>query len=856
MTRMKSLRWKALTIVFALVTVTSSVLGFVPQMVGQVSAQAQQCPAGFTYLAGANKPQADFPDACYSNVKNSDKAECPSGQTARVPDDPSGSTRITFYCSVPPGTQGAQQTNDLGAGAIKCANEGFKANQEGKCVGPKVNGQCPEGSTEDPANGNQCIGGAQGEGEDDDCPVPKNQEMRWLYCPVFYGLGLLTNTIDSFINEYLSTGNMIYGNASESGYKQAWQTFRNFGIALVIIAGLVMLVSEAFGLEFIDAYTVRKVLPRLLIAVVGISLSWELCKFLITFFDTLGRAAGSIIYTSFNIGDQGISLWALFTANMFAIGGAAAGATAAYLLLGGTGIISLFGTLVLALLVAAFVLIVRQVLIVACVIFAPLAIAAYVLPNTNKLASFWWDLFIKMLMLYPVATGMIALCKVLGKITLQSAGNNDTAIAQLLATVSAIVIFVAGYGLLAAVPRFVGGAFANISGMINDKSRGSFDRLKNFRAGRVEKNKDALSRGERFKNAPESSLRSGINSASEGVATFAGSSNKMGFLRNKQARDVAYSQRRGVMDAQFMKTDQFAGIQHDDDVLRAVASGRNEQDSRANLKRIYGMEDGDIDRAIAGAKNAGGFSAVRQQAATKQLAAIGTGFDDMDQMHQTIAAAAHGNTGSMAGMVGDMRASSKKAGRFDLGGPGQGTHMKLMESVMKNGGEKADPKLVQKAYVEAARSTDNQTLMRGKPTSTANIANALAGELENQQHAAAHAEKPADRQAATQAAAQIAAKINNMQQSTMFGPEMNSTTLMDGKVVNGVRLNGVGEHTTQNAVETVRSQVSQTITVKHEDGSTSQKPNPNYNPDARSFTIDAQTRGMSDRERMMREREE
>ncbi len=311
MTGMKSLRWKALTAVFVLATLLVPAMSFLPLLYESSAVYAQDkptCPDPLaTYDEPSNKctkprptnPRTGGPDACAAPFKARDLLTCEA--------DP----------VVVPGN-----APETGTGSIKC-QENFTPNGEGKCVGQKVNGKCPTGSEEDPANGNQCIANPEDGAEDDDCPVPKNQEFRWLYCPVFTSLGLLTNTIDSFINEYLSTGNMIYGSKNENGYKQAWQTFRNFGIALVIIAGLVMLVSEAFGLEFIDAYTVRKVLPRLLIAVVGISLSWELCKFLVTFFDTLGRAAGSIIYTSFGVGEDGIALWALFTANMFAIGGAA-----------------------------------------------------------------------------------------------------------------------------------------------------------------------------------------------------------------------------------------------------------------------------------------------------------------------------------------------------------------------------------------------------------------------------------------------------------------------------------------------------------------------------------------------------
>lgn len=682
-------------------------------------------------------------------------------------------------------------------------------------VDPKVGDTTQVGNNGTCSNGKPPVKDANtgelscNEAEDDDCPVPKNQEMRWLTCPIFSAMGLLTNTIDSAINEYLTTGNKIYGSSAEDGYKQAWQTFRNFGIALVIIAGLVMLVSEAFGLEFIDAYTVRKVLPRLLVAVVGISLSWELCKFLITFFDTLGRAAGSIIYTSFSIGDEGISIWSLITANILAVGGGVAKVVFTGQLLGGMGLISLIGTLVLALLVAAFVLIVRQVLIIACVIFAPLAIAAYVLPNTNKLSHFWWDLFIKMLMLYPVATGMIALCKALGRISMQSAAADPSAIGQLLGTVSGIIIFVAGYGLLLAVPRFVGGAFANISGMINDKSKGGFDRLKNYRDERKQQRKEAWGRGELYKNAPEKSLRARMNRAGEGAATFAGSSNKMGMLRSKQAREEAMTQRRNVLDAQFMKTDQFGGIQHDDDVLRAMASGRSEEESRANMKRIYGMEGEAADRAIAGAKNAGGFSAVKQQAATKQLAAIGTGYENLEQMAQATAVASRGNVGSINGMIGDMRASSKKAGRFDLGGAGQRQLATLAEDTHKAGGV-APAQAVHAAKLEAGMSTDNSSLVRGKPGSTGEIVSALTTELKTQNRTINDPKSTStQREAARQSAGKIAAKLQNIQQSAMYGPEK-AVEKMDGA--------GMFDDDIRRAVESISHASAQHVPARTEKG--------------------------------------
>lgn len=261
-------------------------------------------------------------------------------------------------------------------------------------------------STEQPVNG------------DDGCPIVRGTDLRWLYCPVYFGISGVIKTIDNFINAYLSVGNEVFED-KDGSYRKAWETFRGFGLGLVIIAGLVMLASEVFGLSIIDAYTVRKVLPRLLVAIIGISLSWELTQFIVGFFDDIGQAMGGIIYSSFGK-TEAVDISVVLANNLILAPGVIGGA---WILLGGLGLLSLLGTLVLGMLVGAAVLVLRQAIIVAAILLAPLAIAAYILPNTSKFANFWWDTFIRMLMLYPIATGIIALCKVLGEISIKSSGQ-------------------------------------------------------------------------------------------------------------------------------------------------------------------------------------------------------------------------------------------------------------------------------------------------------------------------------------------------------------------------------------------------------------------------------------------------
>lgn len=224
-------------------------------------------------------------------------AENPSGNCAGINvSSISRTPSITVTADLPEGvTCDAPLTYDGNA----CSTP---ANPDGTC---SVEGTTLRPGSRDPANGNNGIceraptdpnAPAQG-AEADNCPIEEGQEFRWAMCPLFDIMGGFTNTLDYFIHQYLSTGNDIYS-AQEQNFKNAWETFRNIGIALVVIAGLVMLISEALSIPIVDAYTVRKVLPRLFVAIVGIAISWEFCKLLIEFFDYFGQAVGSAIYLS------------------------------------------------------------------------------------------------------------------------------------------------------------------------------------------------------------------------------------------------------------------------------------------------------------------------------------------------------------------------------------------------------------------------------------------------------------------------------------------------------------------------------------------------------------------------------
>lgn len=230
-----------------------------------------------------------------------------------------------------------------------------------------------------------------------------------------------------------------------------------------------------------DAYTVKKVIPRLVAAAILIQLSWPIFTFLIYLVGQITWGIEGLLYAPFG-GSEALELKNI-VANMSGNTGAA---TATVLLIGGAGIglvsLTLPGVLLmalsglLALLIAFFVLTVRQLVLIILLVTAPIALAAWILPNTEKVWKVWWESFSKLLLMYPMIILLITGGKIAAKLaSTANTGNVGFKVA---------IIFISFFGPYFLIPstfKLAGSAFASISGIANDRSRGVFDRLKNKR---------------------------------------------------------------------------------------------------------------------------------------------------------------------------------------------------------------------------------------------------------------------------------------------------------------------------------------------------------------------------------------
>jgi hypothetical protein len=260
--------------------------------------------------------------------------------------------------------------------------------------------------------------------------------LSWIVCPV---IDILTHSIDgiyAYVIQPLLKTNPLPLDTNQPNYK-VWSSFRIIGDVFLVIALLVIVFGQSIGGGLIDAYSAKKILPRLLAAAVLINISYYIVALAVDVTNIIGGGIQSLLLTPFSVAKEGIrvgdgaagigltatvaAVWAGVT-TVGAAGAAAAGATAvaaetATVVAGGTLLSGLLPAFLLFILLPALLIIVailavvifREGLILLLVLTSPIAFALYCLPNTEQYFRKWWDLLLKTLLVYPIMALLFAL---------------------------------------------------------------------------------------------------------------------------------------------------------------------------------------------------------------------------------------------------------------------------------------------------------------------------------------------------------------------------------------------------------------------------------------------------------------
>ncbi len=330
--------------------------------------------------------------------------------------------------------------------------------------------------------------------------------LAWVFCPLLSAGNALANEMLNLFQDQLSfTVNQDLGNQdSQNRVKLAWSLVKNISSAGLVIIMLIMVFSQAVGSGLFDAYTIKKILPRLAIAAIVMQLSWALFGFVVNLVNDIGNGLAAFMFAPFGGSDNlelgallanaGISVVEAAAINwvaLIAVVGLAAAALPTTLFLVFAAIVALFTALV--------TLVLRKIIIIMCLILAPLALLAWILPGTQRYWKLWADNFTKVLVMFPIIIAIVAS----GRIFAYVVGTQDNN-----KFLSLILVLVGFFGPLFLLPKafkwggsamaYAGNAASSFGGNVKKVSEKPIKEYGQLRQGSIAKqyNPDA-SRGRR-----------------------------------------------------------------------------------------------------------------------------------------------------------------------------------------------------------------------------------------------------------------------------------------------------------------------------------------------------------------------
>ena len=264
--------------------------------------------------------------------------------------------------------------------------------------------------------------------------------LGWSICPAI-------NVAISFadgawsIFEFLLINNPLDGSGT---YYDSWTKVRDLANAILVVIFLGIVISQVSNIG-ISNYGIKKMLPRLVIVAVAINISYYLMQVIVDIANITGKSIDGIFsgFESYS-GLKAANGWDVLLDSILlsATVASSVGVTlAAGAVLGWPAIILFLGAMIIpaiiGIIAGLLALQVRSMLIPILAIFSPVALVAWVLPNTQKLFDKWKSMFTGLVFLYPLASIYYGGLKFAASITL---GSGESGTIQRLMALAALFI--------------------------------------------------------------------------------------------------------------------------------------------------------------------------------------------------------------------------------------------------------------------------------------------------------------------------------------------------------------------------------------------------------------------------------
>ncbi len=493
------------------------------------------------------------------------------------------------------------------------------------------------------------------------------------------------------------TTNTQYSNGVISAtIYSVWSQFRLYGNILLVIGLIVVVFAEAIGGGATEAYSVRKMLPKILAAAILINLSIYIIAALEDITNIIGSGIQSVMVAPFaalnlnsvhvtngvstalvSIGSAGIVLSPLLVFSLIISEG-----------LAGIFLLILFGVL-LAVLGVLITLTIRQALLVFLIITSPIAFSLYFLPNTSQYFKKWWDLLIKTLMVYPVVSVILTMSYI-ASIVFTQFGFGP--LAQIMGIVAALApLFLIPFAL-----KLSGGVIGQASTALQGLQKRANKPVKEWRrknrAARREKAEAEKLWSPKYKR---------LNKLASDVAITR--SGKAG-LNPLKLQDRLKSVRRGITKHdvdEAMKDQEFAALAGNGRWAKVAANYDTEDEMVAAWREMGEYKDDNERRSYA--RSAMAFKRRHGVEAANRALAVAAGTDktaqkDAHDYIETLYNTSHGDEVAAADGIVRLLGATQSAGRLDMSGGGYNSfseglklyaeRKKAFESEEKNKGKK------------------------------------------------------------------------------------------------------------------------------------------------------------------------
>ena len=340
--------------------------------------------------------------------------------------------------------------------------------------------------------------------------------VSWMMCPfIDNATGAITKLANGVLIPLLRV--KAINQQSTPELYDIWLKMVNLSEILFLLVFLVIIFATMTqqDIGYFDQYTIKKVLPRLVVAAILVQASFLLVGFMVDIGNVMGAGIEDLLKAA--TGPQSDASVSHVLTNLVGMG--LAGALALGAVLGAASwvaIAPLLASMAISLLVVFLVLGLRFLLIAILIVVSPLAMVAWVLPNTRHWAKDWMELLFRLVLMYPIIVGVISLAGLVNSILPAGSSTSDSIGAGMAGNLIKPIVVIAAFLIIPVTFKLAGKGLNRAYDLMNGQAQKGKGSLKNsdfWQRGVDERKKRKNQHMENFMNSSSITSLSGGNKA-------------------------------------------------------------------------------------------------------------------------------------------------------------------------------------------------------------------------------------------------------------------------------------------------------------------------------------------------------